>query len=122
MTPVCWRADNLGMQKRSSMPRDPNQLAKMIADMATGEAEPEPKGPEKNSPRLRAEDSEGLRAVRRGPRNSARRSGRRLRSGRRWQGGAARRKLARQRFLRPCGETANKKNDVGKSGLGFGAG
>jgi hypothetical protein len=23
------------------MPRDPNQLAKMIADMATGEAEPE---------------------------------------------------------------------------------
>jgi hypothetical protein len=31
------------------MPRDPNQLAKMIADMATGEAEPEPKGPEKNS-------------------------------------------------------------------------
>jgi hypothetical protein len=38
------------MQKRSSMPRDPNQLAKLIADMATGEAEPEPtpKGPEKN--------------------------------------------------------------------------
>lgn len=30
------------MQKRSSMPRDPNQLAKLIADMATGEAEPEP--------------------------------------------------------------------------------
>jgi hypothetical protein len=32
------------------MPRDPNQLAKLIADMATGEAEPEPtpKGPEKN--------------------------------------------------------------------------
>lgn len=32
------------------MPRDPNQLAKMVADMATGEAEPEPapKGPEKN--------------------------------------------------------------------------
>jgi hypothetical protein len=24
------------------MPRDPNQLAKLIADMATGEAEPEP--------------------------------------------------------------------------------
>jgi len=38
------------MQRRSSMPRDPNQLAKLIADMATGEAEPEaaPKGPEKN--------------------------------------------------------------------------
>jgi hypothetical protein len=38
------------MQKRSSMPRDPNQLAKLIVDMATGEAEPEPmpKGPEKN--------------------------------------------------------------------------
>ncbi|MGA3057880.1 MAG: histone H1 [Candidatus Limnocylindrales bacterium] len=38
------------MQKRSSMPRDPNQRAKMIVDMATGEAEPEPtpKGPEKN--------------------------------------------------------------------------
>jgi hypothetical protein len=32
------------------MPRDPNQLAKMIVDMATGEAEPEPtpKGPTKN--------------------------------------------------------------------------
>jgi hypothetical protein len=32
------------------MPRDPNQLAKLIADMATGEAEPEPapKGPAKN--------------------------------------------------------------------------
>ena len=30
------------MQKRSSMPRDPNQRAKMIVDMATGEAEPEP--------------------------------------------------------------------------------
>ncbi|HEX7492356.1 MAG TPA: hypothetical protein VF337_11705 [Candidatus Limnocylindrales bacterium] len=37
------------MQKRSSMPRDPNLAAKMILDMATGEAEPEtPKGPEKN--------------------------------------------------------------------------
>jgi hypothetical protein len=37
------------MQKRSSIPRDPNQLAKMITDMASGEAEPEPtpKGPEK---------------------------------------------------------------------------
>lgn len=30
------------------MPRDPNQLAKLIADMATGEAAPTPKGPEKN--------------------------------------------------------------------------
>ena len=32
------------------MPRDPNQLAKLIVEMATGEAEPEPtpKGPEKN--------------------------------------------------------------------------
>ena len=32
------------------MPRDPNQLAKLIVDMATGDAEPEPtqKGPEKN--------------------------------------------------------------------------
>ena len=32
------------------MPRDPNQLAKMIVDMATGDAAPEPapKGPEKN--------------------------------------------------------------------------
>lgn len=38
------------MQKRSSMPRDPNQLAKLIVDMASGEAAPEPtpKGPEKN--------------------------------------------------------------------------
>jgi hypothetical protein len=32
------------------MPRDPDRLAKIIADMATGEAAPEPtpKGPEKN--------------------------------------------------------------------------
>ena len=32
------------------MPRDPNQLAKLITDMATGEAAPEPtpQGPEKN--------------------------------------------------------------------------
>jgi hypothetical protein len=38
------------MQKRSSMPRDPNQLAKLIADMVTGEAEPVPmpQGREKN--------------------------------------------------------------------------
>jgi hypothetical protein len=36
------------MQKRSRMPRDPNQLAKMIADMAYGEAEPEPERPAKN--------------------------------------------------------------------------
>ena len=50
LTLVCWLADNLSMQKRSSMPRDPNQLAKLIADMTTGEAAPEPtpKGPEKN--------------------------------------------------------------------------
>jgi hypothetical protein len=30
------------------MPRDPNQLAKLIADMAWGEAEPEPAKPAKN--------------------------------------------------------------------------
>jgi hypothetical protein len=32
------------------MPRDPNQAAKLILDMVTGEAEPEavPKGPAKN--------------------------------------------------------------------------
>jgi hypothetical protein len=32
------------------MPRDPNQLAKLVVDMATGEAAPEPapKGPAKN--------------------------------------------------------------------------
>lgn len=35
------------MQKRK-MPRDPNQLAKMVADMAYGEAEPEPEKPAKN--------------------------------------------------------------------------
>ena len=35
------------MQKRK-MPRDPSQLAKMIADMAWGEAEPEPEKPAKN--------------------------------------------------------------------------
>jgi hypothetical protein len=31
------------------MPRDPNQLAKMIVDMATGNAPPEPLQPEKNA-------------------------------------------------------------------------
>jgi hypothetical protein len=36
------------MQKRSRMPRDPNQLAKKIADMAWGEAEAEPEKPAKN--------------------------------------------------------------------------
>jgi len=38
------------MQKRK-MPRDPNQLARMVADMAWGEAEPEPESdkPAKNS-------------------------------------------------------------------------
>ncbi len=35
------------MQKRK-MPRDPNQRAKMIADMVYGEAEPEPEKPAKN--------------------------------------------------------------------------
>lgn len=30
------------MQKRSRMPRDMNQLAKLIVDMSTGQAEPEP--------------------------------------------------------------------------------
>lgn len=43
-------AHNRSMQRRSSMPRDPNQLAKLIVDMATGETAPEaaPKGPGKN--------------------------------------------------------------------------
>jgi hypothetical protein len=36
------------MLKRSKMPRDPNQLAKMIVDMATGNAPPEPTGRVKN--------------------------------------------------------------------------
>ena len=36
------------MLKRSRMPRDPNQLAKMIVDMATGYAPAEPSGPAKN--------------------------------------------------------------------------
>jgi len=40
--------DNEAMQKRSRMPRDPNQLAKMTADMVYGEAEPEPEKPAKN--------------------------------------------------------------------------
>jgi hypothetical protein len=36
------------MLKRSKMPRDGNQLAKMIVDMATGNAPPEPAKPAKN--------------------------------------------------------------------------
>jgi hypothetical protein len=36
------------MLKRSKMPRDPNQLAKMIVDMATGSAPAEPAKPAKN--------------------------------------------------------------------------
>ncbi len=36
------------MLKRSRMPRDPNQLAKMIVDMATGNAPPEPAEKPKN--------------------------------------------------------------------------
>jgi hypothetical protein len=34
--------DGGAMLKRSKMPRDPNQLAKMVVDMATGNAPPEP--------------------------------------------------------------------------------
>jgi hypothetical protein len=37
-----------GMLRRSKMPRDANQLAKMIVDLATGNAAPEPAGPPKN--------------------------------------------------------------------------
>ena len=36
------------MLKRSKMPRDPNQLAKTIVDMATGSAELEPEEEIKN--------------------------------------------------------------------------
>ena len=36
------------MIKRSRMPRDPNQLAKMIVDLATGNAPPEPTEKPKN--------------------------------------------------------------------------
>lgn len=36
------------MLKRSKMPRDPNQLAKMVVDLATGNAPPEPEKPAKN--------------------------------------------------------------------------
>lgn len=36
------------MLKRSKMPRDGNQLAKMIVDMATGNAPPEPQIGSKN--------------------------------------------------------------------------
>jgi hypothetical protein len=36
------------MLKRSKMPRDGNQLAKMIVDMATGTAPPEPERSAKN--------------------------------------------------------------------------
>jgi hypothetical protein len=36
------------MLKRTRMPRDTNQLAKMIVDISTGNAPPEPEGPAKN--------------------------------------------------------------------------
>lgn len=36
------------MLKRSKMPRDANQLGKMIVDIATGNAPPEPEKPAKN--------------------------------------------------------------------------
>jgi hypothetical protein len=36
------------MLKRSKMPRDTNQLAKMIVDISTGNAPPEPEQPAKN--------------------------------------------------------------------------
>jgi hypothetical protein len=36
------------MLKRSKMPRDPNQRAKMIVDLATGNAPAEPDKPAKN--------------------------------------------------------------------------
>jgi hypothetical protein len=39
---------NPRMHKRSSKPRDVNQLAKLIVDTATGDAPPSPTEPEKN--------------------------------------------------------------------------
>ena len=36
------------MIKRSRMPRDPAQLAKMVVDLATGNAPPEPAAPPKD--------------------------------------------------------------------------
>ena len=36
------------MEKKPKRPRDFNQLAKMIVDMSTGDAPPEPPQPEKN--------------------------------------------------------------------------
>jgi hypothetical protein len=38
------------MPKRSSMPRDSNQLAKLIVDMATGNAPPETKAADGKNP------------------------------------------------------------------------
>lgn len=38
------------MPKRSSMPRDTNQLAKLITDMATGNAPPETKADDGKNP------------------------------------------------------------------------
>lgn len=37
-----------GMEKKPKRPRDFNHLAKMIVDMSTGDAPPEPPQPEKN--------------------------------------------------------------------------
>ena len=37
------------MPKRSRMPRDPNQLAKAVVDLATRQREPDPPAPEKNA-------------------------------------------------------------------------
>ena len=42
-----WPHD-LGMPKRSRMPRDPNQLAKAVVDFATGEREPDASARVKN--------------------------------------------------------------------------
>jgi len=38
----------MGAMQKRKMPRDPNQRAKLIADMVYGEAEPEPTTPAKN--------------------------------------------------------------------------
>jgi hypothetical protein len=38
------------MQKRSRMPRDPNQLGKLLVDMATGMVPPEPESASTKNP------------------------------------------------------------------------
>lgn len=60
LTPGAGPCDTRGMTKRPRRPRDPNQLAKLIVDMATGEAPRDPE-PQRETPATAARRKGGVK-------------------------------------------------------------